>query len=403
MTSIARSRSWRPVADYVDQSIAETELRTKFPEIGHLSTGMDSLDTHLGPVLDGGKLLTIAGASGSGKTTFMNQLATVFASQTRVLLFSLEDDPVDGVRRPLAALSNTSVTSMRSGFANGKVVPDELYAAAARLSELQLDIVEETGDVLTIGATIREWSEASADTSTGASILPRVVLIDQLSHISLSPMSVQILRTLTDAGIPIPAAGAREHELLEWICAVLRYISRKYNLLIVLAVQLNNRRDDADGRPTQESIRLSQGIVHKSDSVLAVWRPKSVPNPAWQFSNKKDTAKTLPNDQGRTWILDLKARLTDGEDVELVWDGPHQRFSDPAAAGQLLHLPVAASGRGLEGYRKLSELRQRFDVSRTSLTPTDIISMEAIEGKSAVLDDGQGPEWLPSEEDEPSA
>jgi replicative DNA helicase len=347
--------NWLSAGQLAQQAVAETELRTAHPEMHGLSTGISSVDEKLSAILEPGRLICVAAASGSGKSAFAAQLAVAFAHQVPVLWVSLEDDGVDVAKRALANVARTPVGAIRSGYQTG-VVPDSLYAAADTLANLPLVVQEHTGDVVDVAFSMRKFAQVNnlRDDAIGG-----VVIIDQLSHIAptSNERRVQIERT----GLPVPPRpGAPEHDRLEWQVNLLREAGRKLNLLVVLMHQLNQTRDD-DGRPSMGSVRGSQGIVHKADALLVPYRPTRMPNP-FAGPGEPDTVEADPN---AAELICLKGRSIDsGWSIPLTWDGAHQRFAEVDEPTALYAAPEAPTPQAREGARKLAELRRRFAMER---------------------------------------
>jgi hypothetical protein len=136
----------------------------------------------------------------------------------------------------------------------------------------------------------------------------------------------------------------------------LRYVAEHSGLLVVLLHQLNQVRDDS-GRPTEGSIRGSQGIIHKADAVLIPWRPKTVPN---TFAGPGDP-KTLPAPENAAELVFVKGRaIPAGFGVPLTWDGAHQRFAEPVNDPDCYVAPEPPTARAIEGANRLAEVRARF-------------------------------------------
>jgi replicative DNA helicase len=354
------STPWVSAGVLARQALAEAQLRTEFPEVGGLRTGVDSIDEKLRPILEPGRLIVVAGASGSGKSAFASQLAVAFAHQAPVLWASLEDDGVDAVRRAIANVGRTSVGALRSGYRTG-VVPKAAHDAVEAIDALPLDVIEATGDAISLAFTARQWVEAHGlrDRPMGG-----VLIVDQLSHIAPSNPTRELEDYLGRQGLPVPPRlrdGDVKH--LEWQVNVLREVGRRLNLLVVVLHQLNGVRGD-DGRPSMASVRGSQGIVHKADALLVPWRPTHVPNP---FAGPGEP-KMVTAPESAAELLCLKGRsIASGWTLPLAWDGVHQRLADatediekPVPYG----VPQAPTDSQLEGAKRLADLRAGFMARR---------------------------------------
>ena len=65
---------WRPLGDVAIESLAVTQLRTDYPDLIGLQTGIPGLDTVLRGELEPGHVIVIAGSSGGGKTALCAQI-----------------------------------------------------------------------------------------------------------------------------------------------------------------------------------------------------------------------------------------------------------------------------------------------------------------------------------------
>jgi replicative DNA helicase len=351
--------TWVSAGDLARQALAEAEIRTEHPDLVGLSTGVTSIDDRLRPILEPGRLITVAAESGSGKTAFAAQLAVAFAHQVPVLWLSLEDDGVDVLRRALANVARAPVSGLRAGFRSG-TVPASVHAAVERIDALPLDVMDACGDVISIGMEARNW----ARTRDVSGPLGGVLIVDQLSHIA--PTSAAMSEFLERSGLPTPPTrGAADHQVLEWQVSVLREVGRRLNLLTVLFHQLNDSRGD-DGKPTMASVRGSRGIVHKADALIVPWRPKRVDNP---FAGPGEPP-TLEAEPDAAELLCLKGRsIASGWSLPLRWDGSHQRLADrdePEAADAIYEAPDAPTPQALEGARRLAECRALFAAQRVA-------------------------------------
>jgi hypothetical protein len=345
---------WTPAGVLARQALAEAEIRTEFPEMGGLRTGVESIDAHLRPILEPGRLIVVAAESGRGKSAFAAQLAVAFAHQVPVLWASLEDDGVDVVRRAIANVGRTSVGALRTGYHSGSV-PQAARDAVDAIEALPLDVIETTGDAIDLAFTARRWAKAN-EAVQGP--LGGVLIVDQLSHIAPSNPTQDMEEYLARQGLPVPPR-LRDGDVkqLEWQVNVLREVGRKLNLLVVVLHQLNGVRGE-DGRPSMASVRGSQGIVHKADALLVPWRPTKVVNP---FAGGPGEPATVAAPEWAAELLCLKGRsIASGWTVPLAWDGIHQRLAEvseeltrPAAYAA----PEAPSERQLEGTRRLAALR----------------------------------------------
>lgn len=345
---------WQRVGTLAAHALAETALRTEYPDLRGLATGMASVDEKLGDALEPGKLIVLTGESGRGKSVMAAQLAVAFAHQVPTLWCSLEDGEVDAVRRALANVARTPVSALRSGYRVGSI-PASAFDAQRTLDELPLDLLGSAGDVVGLSWVIGSWWQAQEQKGP----LGGVVIIDQLSHILPTHLSEDVEERLARNNFPLPPRrGAREDQVLEWQVHMLRAVAEKLGITVVLLHQLNDKRDEGTRRPTMESIRGSRGIAHKADALLVIWRPQKVENP-WAAPGQPGTVDAP---EGQAELICLKGRqIASGWSVKLQFDGAHQRFAeaDEDLNGTFV-APTAPSASALEGAQRLAALRQRF-------------------------------------------
>lgn len=369
-------RTWISAGELAGHAIAEAEVRTEFPEIRGLHTGIASVDEKLSPALEAGRLIVIAGESGRGKTALAAQLALGFAHQVPVLLASLEDDAVDSVRRVIANAARVPVSGLRSGFRSGSV-PQSARAGAELLAGLPFDIDSTPCDVTELARRAHQWVGERGNT---AGPLRGVLIVDQLSHLLATPYDADIARRFEEKGLPVPPKPRdSEHIVLEWQTAWMREIAVRLGLCVVLLHQLNDIRDDG-GRPNASSVRGSRGIVHKADAVLIPWRPRTMANP---FAGPGDP-KTIPAPEDAAELICIKGRsIADGWSVKLRWDGAHQRFAEPDDQAAAYAAPAGFTPRALEGAGKLAALRATLAAQRAiaAATPQAITAADEPTGE----------------------
>jgi replicative DNA helicase len=363
---------WRPLSATVSEAVEEARLRHDYDELAGLRTGIDALDAAMTELLWPGRLLVVAGESGRGKTTFLQQLIVSFGAQANVLALTLEDDARDTDFRKLANVSGHSVGDLRTGF-RGRELPDDLDQAAAYLSGLRVDQID--GGNLTveqIGAQVVAWSREVRAGSTDPDGERFVVVIDQLSHIVPSTNR----DFYEQQGLPIPPhPAAGDHKLYEWQVDMLRRLAQRHGVLIVLAHQLNEAH--GEGKPTMKSIRGSRGIVHKADGVLIAHRPAVIPNPDSMFDAQAPKTVEAPEDYAL--LIGAKMRSVGAFEIEVAWDGARQRFVDAERkADRAYREPPKPSERAVEGMAKLAALRARFEATkRTELEERQRVALPA--------------------------
>jgi len=351
-------------SDWVSQGIAESRVKTEHGDIAGLPTGVPTLDAGLKHGLERGRLTTIAAESGVGKTALIGQLAVAIARQARVLLFAFEEDKPDLANRLLAIVGDIDIGGLRGGFAGGAFPDEQVADAAAYLHSLGVEIVDSDG--MTVEAIVvktadwmRREKAALGDKADAADF---VVLVDQLSHIHDTPANHA--PWFQRQGFPVPSLGAQEWQRMEWKAHVLKQLAAKAKAVVILAVQLNEVKVDEE--PTKYLVRSARGVVHKSDIVLAVWRPKTIADPASEghemFYDAKP--KRVANDDDITYLKAVKARGIQEFTVTLRFDGKHQRLVELADRGGTYRKPAPQTAAQLEGRRKLAAVRERFEAQR---------------------------------------
>lgn len=354
MSDLSISTPWQHAGTLAAHALAETAIRTEFPDLRGLSTGIPAVDEKLADALEPGRLIVIAGESGRGKSVLAAQLAVAFAHQVPTLWCSLEDGGVDAVRRALANVARTPVSAIRNGFRTGQIAP-EVFDAARTLDELPLDLLESAGDVVDLVWSIGRWYKSQ----TNIGPLGGVVLIDQLSHIHPTHTNAEIDERLRSLRFPTPPGPqALETKVLEWQVHLLRCAAEKLGITIVLLHQLNDRRDEATKRPTMDSIRGSRGITHKADALLVIHRPSKIENP---FAGP-GAPTSVPAAGDKAELMCLKGRaIQSGWSVPLQFDGEHQRFAEvDEDLSSPYSGPTAPTAHALEGAQRLAALRARF-------------------------------------------
>ena len=344
---------WKSAGEVARQAVAEAEIRTAYPDVAGLSTGVNVIDEAIRPALEPGRLIVAAGASGRGKTALAAQLAVAFAQQVPTLWCSFEDERVDAMKRAVANVGRVPVSGLRSGFRNG-AGPDAAYEAVELLDGLPMDLLDVPMDTVALVRTVYNWVKARAATGP----LGGAIIIDQLSHIRMPELSSGERERLAGKAWPTPPSPRDpDHKVYEWQVAVLSEMARRLRVVVVLLHQLNQIRGE-DGRPSESSIRGSQGIVQKADAVIIPWRPTIVENP---FAGPGQP-KSVPATEGAAELIVVKGRqIASGLSVQLRWDGAHQRFADPAEDAGASYARIAApTAAALEGAEKLAALRRSF-------------------------------------------
>ncbi|WP_373069197.1 DnaB-like helicase C-terminal domain-containing protein [Gemmatimonas sp.] len=343
---------WRRAGDVAREALAVTELRTEYPDLIGLQTGIAQLDTALRGELEPGHVIVIAGGSGDGKTTLCAQAAASFATQVPTYMLSLEDEVRDITNRVMANISSENVRELRTGFESG-TVPQTVRDALVTMDGLTLDLNDGIVHprVEQLAAIIGAWAQSQGEQRHLA------VIIDQLGHIAPSRASDDFWRLYPH--LPAPPSNQASHEMLEWQVMYLQAVAKKYHITMVIAHQLNDRRDEGSKKPDLSSVRGSRGITHKADCVLVPWVPKQLPN---EFAGVGDP-KFLDNTSKHGEILILKGRHVPLADIGVMFDGGRQRFVARAlGTNARWSAAPAKTARQIAGGSKLAALLASFDV-----------------------------------------
>lgn len=347
----APQSTFRSAADIASDARAEMGVLNESPGALGLRTGIPSFDAAASMALEPQRLMVVCGQSGGGKTGLLSQWGVAFASQVPTLLLTLEDGERDLVKRQLASMSRESISEIRRGFP-GKDIPDSVDEALVELSKLDLHMSSDLYSlptVLDIGQTVMAWRKQHCEGRHG------VVIIDQLSHIADTPPDDPYFAERPD--LPKPPNPALQHLVLEWKVNCLRRLAKSQGLTIVLAHQLNDSVSDTE-KPTEKSVRSSRGVLHAADCCIAVWTPKVVDNP---FGGQGED-KYIPNTEGDSLIISLKARTVEAFEVPVKWVGSQQRFAERLENEKTKWKAVPGPSEAeLAGAEKLLKLRRRFE------------------------------------------
>ena len=181
-----------------------------------------------------GRLFTIAGRPGTGKSAFALQMVTSISRRGhKVLYVSLEMLAEELAMRLLSNSTGISSTML----ANGKVTQTEFMqvsGAAEKLKGLNLFITNQGRDVATLERMIRRDK-------------PELIVVDSLN----------LMR----------AKGESERVRIMSITRSLKELAIKHNLPVIMIAQLSRAADD-EKLPTMKSLKESGSIEEDSDVVL---------------------------------------------------------------------------------------------------------------------------------------
>lgn len=363
------------MSDLTAHKVTEIGMLNRNPGSRGLSTGIAALDSLTESAFIPRAVVCIAGYSGEGKTTFTNQLAVAFSSQVWTHVISLEDDPLDAVTRMVANVGRLDVAQLRRGYA-GQVVPLGVDEAIKTLGDLPISWSDRrVSDIYVLAAAIRSVSKARGG-SHG------VVFVDQLSHVRIPTPDHPWAAAAAKMEWPAPPApSAPEHKQLEWAVEFLQAVAVEYGVTIVLAHQLNNQSAEGE-EPTLRSIRGSQGIVHKCESVFVVWNPSTITTHNTNPAPGQPKVEKRENSLGEAWLIGLKQRKGKrGWKVPLTFLGEHQVFVERSTGDQGFSLPPARSEKAQAAADELNAFYAMIDAeSLQRLQPSR---------RAAVLEQGE--------------
>lgn len=351
---VAERHGFTKIADLVAQAVVEMQLKHEHGLNG-FHTGIAEFDEKGAAMMQPGKLVVVAASTKIGKTTLLWQLAATYAAQgLPVAVCSYEDDPSDAVLRAIANIGSGDIGQLRSGFVrDGKAypIPEGFDVAAEKVASLDIQVMTTPSTCAQIGQSIAVWRATWAPGKAAG-----VVIIDQLSHIV--PDDPDEFRRRFPGLTPPPPAD-NEVKLLEWQTAVLQRIARQYNVLLLLAHQLNEQAQEHE-EPTERSLRGSRGIGHKVDGLVIPWRPARLPNPNRGMPGEPET---VANTAGRMWLCVPIARGCAGRfKVEVEWQGMHQRVANLGTKlGDEWKQPTPMTEQRMTGLTALSKVRAQWE------------------------------------------
>ncbi len=150
-----------------------------------MPTGLGKIDDALGGGLQAGRLITLLGAPGGGKTTLANQWAEHIADSGRpVVYLTLEDSPDTLLAKTLARVGGLDYSAALHGYASQRAVISQALATVAhRRSAARLLYVEDVNgltlaDVKSLAASHFARYDAAHDGGAG------VLIVDYLQRLA---------------------------------------------------------------------------------------------------------------------------------------------------------------------------------------------------------------------------
>jgi replicative DNA helicase len=267
-----------------------------------IPTGFSQLNTVLNGGLREGRVLTILGGPGSGKTSFCNQVAEYAASQGRPVVYvACEEPPATLYAKTLARLGRVNYAAAQFGW-SGERDAIERARSSVRLrpSSQRLLYVEGFSDLATLQEVVRAHFERYEETGgTG------VLVIDYLQCIA---------QMVTRTG----GSQARdENQLIGLLMYELRVLARVLNCT-VLVISSQSRASGYGNSNALTSGRGSNFIEYGSDVLISIDKDEEDPLP---------TALRQQGFERRKLALP-KNRLGSPGGCSLLWRGSYQEFSE---------------------------------------------------------------------------
>lgn len=338
--------------DLVAQAVVELEVRREHGLSG-FKTGVESFDKLAAPMFQPGRVIGVPASTKTGKTTVLWQWAVQWAAAGLPgFIMSFEDEGTDSVYRALANVASGNVGDIRSGFVTDGVkqdIPEGFDTAAKYVSSLNIEVSNTPSTCTQIAFEVGDWVQ-SWESGTYSGFL----VVDQLSHLVPDDPGAFKARF---PGFKAPPRSDDTVKLLEWQVEMLQRIARKWNILVIVAMQRNEQDKDWEW-PTIRSVRDSRGIAHKVDALVVPHRPGRLPNP----NPGPGQPETVPNDEDRMWLcVPIARHIPGGFRVEVEWQGAHQRVAELGARmGDDWVAPEQVSEEQKSGMAAYAAVRDRW-------------------------------------------
>ncbi|GAA0984621.1 Replicative DNA helicase [Nocardioides aquaticus] len=345
----------RTVQDVMVQAKEELAVRHEYGVVG-FRTGIPDLDGALGATLQPGRVVGIAADTKMGKTVLAGNLAVNFAAQGAPLLVgSFEDNPTDTMFRWASSLASTNVGVIRDGFRTRSgekmAIPADFDDATDKLAALGIEWIDRAGTIEQLAYEMRDWVATNARVQEHGY---GIVILDQLSHIH--PSQAAIFRQRFPGYPPPPTNGTRR-DMMVWQVQLMTVVAKRLNVLIIIVMQLTLSHKAKHEKPSERDLRDAKEAAFEMDALLIPHRPEKLRNEA----RGQGEPEFIDNDGQRTWILAPICRQVGAFEVEVTWDGEHQRFLPLGASSRMpWEAPQGVDPVAIDGMRKLAENRARW-------------------------------------------
>lgn len=265
-----------------------------------LSTGYDDLDNVIYG-LKPGELITIAGATSMGKTTFATNVAEAVARDAEVLVISREMGETQIAIRHFASQGDVSMNAIQKA----EMTPtdmDNVAVAVSKIDRLKLtyDLDSSTPNQIALRARQLKRQRGSLG----------LIVVDSIGLLQSDKNRRAKYEEVTD---------------ITW---ALKNLAREMNLPVIQLAQINRAVSSrADKRPTLADLSDSSSIEKDSDVVIGMYRD--------------DYYHADSHFKGMGEAIVLKNRMGECKRIGLVFDGARNKFK-PCAYGEFDRMMAAS-------------------------------------------------------------
>ena len=281
------------------QDVVKEILEGKTAEL--IKFGVPNFDNFFGG-LEAGSLVVLGGRPSMGKTTMSVNLAYAASNINPVLFFTLEVKNKAIARKVISSLASINAKRLKTNELNNY---EKEALKTLNISKSKFFLEDEPELTLTkIKAKIRRHILKNN---------VKVVFIDYLGM------------------IPAEGKSFSKHDEITKTINRLKTIAKEYNLIMVVLCQLNRALEGrTNHRPTLSDLRESGSIEQTADIVMFVHREEyylSKMKPTKQ-SEVAEWQNEMRMVKGKSQLIISKARDDETGDLEFLFDGEFQRFSD---------------------------------------------------------------------------
>ncbi len=270
-----------------------------------VSTGFGSLTDIMSGGLREGRVYTVLGGPGGGKTTFCNQLAEYVANQGRPVVYvACEEPPATLYAKTLARIGKVSYAVAQFGWASQREAIDRAREQVrARASSRRLLYVEGFSDLPALSEMARTHFQRYEDEQNGG---------------GAGMLVVDYLQVLAQTAIRSGNSQAREeHQLIGLLMYELRLLAKLLKCMVVVISSQSRASGYGNSNPLTSG-RGSNFIEYSSDVLISIDKDEDIP---LSFMLKQ---------AGFEWrkLALPKNRLGSPGSCTLLWRGGYQEFSE---------------------------------------------------------------------------